>query len=156
MVGAPLRQQTMRIGLPLRITLVLCAVFITTVWNIARAATSIAWSGLLAKYAGQPGPVYIGLTGALFAAVGTAILWAFWHRSGWAPAALIGGSWVYVAWGWADRLVLQGRARANWPFAAVVTAAALVWITAVALDRRNRAYFGKEANGRKLEDDAAS
>lgn len=146
----------MRIGLPLRITLVLCVVLITTVWNVARAATSIVWSGLLTKYAARPGPVYIGLTGTLFAVLGAAILWAFWHRSGWAPIALIGGSWIYVAWGWADRLIFQGQSRANWPFTAVATAVALVWITAVALDGRNRAYFGKEANGRKFEDDAAA
>jgi hypothetical protein len=146
----------MRIGLPLRITLVLGVVLITTVWNVARAATSIAWSGLLAKYAGSPGPVYIGLTGALFAILGGTILSAFWHRSRWAPAALIAGGWIYVAWGWVDRLIFQGQSRANWPFTAVATAAALVWITAVALDRRNRAYFGKETNGRKLEDDAAA
>jgi hypothetical protein len=146
----------MRIGLPLRITLVLGLVLTTTVWNIVRAITSIAWSGLLAKYAAQPGPVYIGLTGTLFAGAGAVILWAFWHRSGWAPAALIGCSWAYVAWGWADRLLFQGESRASWPFAALATAAILLWITAVALDRRNRFYFGREANGRKLEDDKAA
>ncbi|MFN2119481.1 MAG: hypothetical protein ACK2T0_03745 [Anaerolineales bacterium] len=146
----------MRISLPVRITLVLWVVLISTVWNTVRAVTSIAWSGLLAKYAREPGPVYIGLTGALFAIVGGVILWAFWHRSRWAPAALIGGSWIYVAWGWADRLAFQAQSRANWPFAAVATAAGLLWITAVALDRRNRAYFGKEANGRKLKDDTTA
>jgi hypothetical protein len=146
----------MRIGLPLRITLVLLAVLIATAWNIVRAATSIAWGALLAKYAGQPGPLYIGLTGTLFAMVGLAILWAFWRRSGWAPAALIGGSWTYVAWGWLDRLIFQGQSRANWPFAAVATALVLLWVTVVALDRRNRFYFGNEAHGRKLEDDATT
>jgi len=146
----------MRIALPLRITLVLWVVLLTTVWNVVRAVTSIAWTGLLAKFAGEPGPVYIGLTGALFAIGGAVILWAFWHRSAWAPAALIGGSWIYVAWGWADRLAFQDQSRASWPFAAVAAAGALLWITAVALDRRNGAYFGKEANGRKLEDDTAA
>ena len=146
----------MRTGLPLRITLVLWVVLITTVWNVTRVATSIAWSGLLAKYAVQPGPAYVGLTGALFALLGAVILWAFWRRRGWAPAVLVGGSWIYVAWGWADRLIFQDQSRANWPFTAVVTAAALIWITAVAMDKRNRAYFGKEANGRKLEDDATA
>jgi hypothetical protein len=150
------RTTTTRIGLPLRITLVLWVVLITTAWNTARAATSIAWSRLLAKYAAHPGPLYIGLTGAVFALAGAAILWAFWRRAGWAPAALIAGSWIYVAWGWGDRLIFQGQSRTSWPFAAVVTALALLWISAVALDGRNRAYFGKEANGRKFEDDATT
>jgi hypothetical protein len=146
----------MRIGLPLRITLVLGMVLITTAWNIVRAVTSVAWGALLAKYAGEPGPLYIGLTGTLFAGAGAAILWAFWHRSKWAPTALIAGSWVYVAWGWADRLIFQGESRASWPIAALATAGILLWITAVALDRRNRAYFGREANGRQLEDDTTA
>ena len=34
---------------------------------------------------------------------------------------------------------------------AVLTAILLGWTTAVALDKRNQAYFGKEANERKLE-----
>jgi hypothetical protein len=135
----------------MRITLALAVVLITTGWNVTRAITALAWSRLLAKYTGSPGPLYIGLTGAIFGILGGAVLWAFWRRMEWAPGALVGSTWIYVAWSWLDRLLLQTRFRANWPFAAVVTAMVLVWITSVALDRRNRAYFGKEANGRKFK-----
>jgi hypothetical protein len=127
-------------------------VLITTLWNLARAITGFAWSGLLAKYAESPGPWYIGLSGGLFAIAGVGLLWAFLRRSGWAPIALVAATWIYVAWSWSDRLLFQSVTRANWPFAAVITAVALIWMTAVALDKRNRAYFGKEANGRQLKD----
>jgi hypothetical protein len=140
----------MKRSLPLRITLALSVVLITTLWCFTRAVTGFLWSGLLATYAKIPGPWYIGLTGAVFGLVGACILWAFWRRKDWAPVALVGGTWAYVAWSWADRLMFQSQARANWPFAAVVTAVILVWMTAVALDRRNRAYFRKEANGRQF------
>ena len=137
--------------LPLRITLILCVVLSCTAWNLVRLWTGIAWRTPLAMYASEPGPLYVTLSGAAFAAVGLSILWGFWRRASWAPMALLFGAWIYVLWAWADRLIFQTQERANWPFAAVLTAAFLGWATAIALDKRNQAYLGREANEREFQ-----
>jgi hypothetical protein len=141
----------LRPRLPLRITLILCVVLTTTAWNVVRAWTGVSWRVPLDVYARQPGSLYVALTGAAFALLGVAILWGFWRRASWAPRALLLGAWIYVLWVWADRLVFQMQDRSSWPFAAVSTAALLSWTTIVALDKRNQAYLGKEANERRFQ-----
>jgi hypothetical protein len=137
--------------LPLRITLILGVVLFSTAWNIVRAWTGIAWSQPLVSYARHPGPLYVSLSGGAFAVLGSVILWGFGRRVPWAPLALLFGAWIYVLWIWADKLIFQTQERANWPFAAVLTAAFLGWATAVALDKNNQAYLGKEANEREFQ-----
>ena len=150
-MAAGLWTSSCRPPLPLRITLMLCLVLTSTVWNVVRLWTGISWSVPLRTYAPEPGPVYVAVSGGAFALVGSGILWGFWRRASWAPRALLLGAWLYVLWIWADRLVFQTQARSNWPFAAVLTAALLAWTTVVALDKRNQAYLGKEANERRLQ-----
>jgi hypothetical protein len=62
---------------------------------------------------------------------------------------------MYVLWIWADKLIFQTQGRASWPFAAVLTAALLGWATAVALDKDNQAYLGKEANEREFQNQSS-
>jgi hypothetical protein len=138
-----------RSNLPFRITLALCLVLIMTAWNLARLWTSIAWRSTLEIYASSPGPLYIGLTGALWGAVGALLAWATWSRQRWALQALLGASAAYAAWAWADRLMVQAQIGANWPFAILMTVVVLGYVIAVAIDPRNRAYFGKEAHERQ-------
>ena len=135
----------------MRITLILVVVLIITVWNFVRAWTGISWSDALEAYARRPGALYVSLSGGTFALLGSSILWAFLRRLAWAPMALLVGAWTYVLWIWADKLIFQTQERANWPFAAVLTAAFLGWVTAVALDKNNQLYLRKEANERKFQ-----
>jgi hypothetical protein len=142
--------------LPLRITLILLVVLSNTAWNVVRLWTGISWRLPLATYAREPGPFYVVLTGGAFAIAGSGILCGFWRRAPWAPTALLLGAWTYVLWMWADRLIFQAHQRANWPFAAVLTAAFLGWATAIALDTKNQAYLGREANEREFENHSSA
>ena len=129
----------------------LAVVLISTAWNILRVWTGISWSQQLDNYARHPGSMYVALSGGAFAVLGSGILWGFWRRAPWAPMALLFGAWIYVLWLWGDKLIFQTQERANWPFAAVLTAGFLGWATAVALDKNNQAYLGKEANEREFQ-----
>ena len=141
----------LRPRLPFRITLILWVVLTSTAWNVVRVWTGISWRIPLAAYAREPGPLYVAVSGAVFVLLGVSVLWGFWRREWWAARALLLGAWIYVLWVWADRLIFQTQDRSNWPFAAVLTAAFLAWTTIVALDKRNQAYLGKEANERKFQ-----
>jgi hypothetical protein len=138
--------------LPVRITLVLWLVLISTAWNAFRVWGGLEFRGGIEKYASWPGPTYVILTGGLWVACGLAILAAFLRRERWAGKALLVGAMVYVAWLWVDRLAIQPKLPANWPFSLVTNSVLLVITAAVALDPRNRYYLGREAHEREEQD----
>jgi len=142
--------------LPARITLALGLVLITAAWNLIRLWSSLTLGGVLQKYAPRPGPAYIGITGAIAAGLSFVLLWGFWRRAGWAPPALLGGAIGYSAWIWLDRLIFQPGLYSGWQFSLLLTVALLAYVAAVALDPRNRFYFGREAHEREDEDRATA
>jgi hypothetical protein len=129
--------------LPLRITLLLCLVLIITAWNLVRLLTSIGWRDTLETYDSYPGPIYIGLTGALWTLAGLFILWSFIKSAYWTRNAILISSFVYVIWFWMDRIFVQSQLRANWPFDLLATIILLGFISAVVLDPHNQIYFLK-------------
>ncbi|HEY5984672.1 MAG TPA: hypothetical protein VIU38_14495 [Anaerolineales bacterium] len=130
----------------------LVLVLITTAWNVQRVCSSIAYRAELVKYAPVPGPIYIGVSGAAAAILGGVIMWAAWTRRSSAPKLLLAGALGYTAWVWLDRLAFQQPLSSSWPFSLSVTALLLAYVTALALDPRNRYYFGKEAHEREEQD----
>ena len=115
--------------------------------------SSVALAGVLQEYAPRPGPAYIGITGAVFAGLGLALVWGFWRRAGWAPPALLAAAIGYAAWSWMDRLFLQpGALQSGRQFSLAITILLLAFVAAVALDPRNRSYFGREAHEREGQD----
>ena len=143
-------------SLPFRITLCALLVLITTMLNLVRLGTSVSWAGVLQSYAPRPGAIYIGLSGAIWALAGGAILWGLWRRKPWALSALLAGSWLYAAWVWIDRVLLQGGGSSNWRFTLIWTSLLLGLMTAVALDPHNQRFFGKEAHERESQDPPSS
>jgi len=137
--------------LPARTTIALWLVLITTAWSLTRLWSGVIWREVLDQYAPWPGPLYISASGAAWAAAGLALTWGFWRRKGWTPAALLASALGFAGWSWADRLLVQYRVSANWPFSLVVTVVILGFIASVALDPRNRFYFGKEAHERESQ-----
>ena len=131
-------------------------VLIAVLWNVIRLWSSLALAGALNRYAPWPGAAYIGVTGAAFVGLGALVLWGFWRRRAWAPRALLGASLGYAAWSWLDRWIFQSRWMFAWQFSALITGLLLAYIAAVALDPRNRLYFGKEAHDRQRQDRSAS
>lgn len=140
-----------RFPLPFRITLLAFLVLTTTAWNAVRMITSFTWRAAIQTYAPYPGTVYIGLTGAMWTLVGLSVFWGIWQRAAWAlRGALIAAS-AYSIWLWMDRFLIQARVPGNWPFALLANFVVLGFITAVTLDRRNQAHFGKEAHERDFQ-----
>lgn len=127
-------------------------VLITAAWNMLRVWSSVRLAPELAHYSAYPGPVYIGVTGAVSALCAVGVAWGLWRRAIWAPSGLFIGALIYAAWIWIDRLVLQANPGQGCGFGAVVTLLLLGFTTAVGLDPRNRQYFGKEAHEREEQE----
>jgi hypothetical protein len=91
-------------------------------------------------------PVYLFLTGLLWAGLGFPLAWGVWR--GWrvayylSPVILLG----YTLYFWADRLLLSGfrERQENWPFAAALNIIILVWSLWVLTRPKARAYFGEK------------
>ena len=132
---------------PFRVTLLSLAVLMLTVWNLFRAWTAFAWWGVLAEFIPKSGPLYIGLTGILWSALGLVLVWGLDGGRPWAPRLALGAGPVYTVWYWTDRLVLQTE-RANWPFILFVNLLVLVLIVVI----YKSDFFQREAYERKFED----
>jgi hypothetical protein len=132
--------------------LLLWLVLIITALNVVRLITAIAWRGPLASYMPVPGPVYVAVTGAIWALTGLFVLWSFWrgrYRTRWVLLIAAGS---YAAWVWVDRLFVQAEPRADWLFTLLATILLLGYMAAVVLDPRNESYFRKETYERKPEE----
>jgi hypothetical protein len=136
---------------PFRITLVTWLVLSTTVWNVVRVWTSIHWRGALQTYAPTPGALYIGASGAFWAVVGATGLWGILRRRIWAIKMVLVAAWVYAAWAWADRLLLQGGGPASWQFALTATILLLAFVTAVTMGAQGNIDHSKEDYEREPE-----
>jgi hypothetical protein len=131
---------------PFHVTPLLWTVLSLTGWNFFRVWTAIAWSGILAEFTPQPGPLYIGISGAIWSVVGLVLVWAILWAKKWTPRLLVGSAAAYTLWYWIDRLVLQTQ-RDNWPFTLAVNL--LILILVVITTQSN--YFQREAYERKSE-----
>lgn len=136
---------------PLGITLLLGLVLIITVLSVVRLLTAIWWRSALASYLSIPLVLYVGLSGAAWTLAGCFVLWCMWRRARYSRQIVLIAAGSYAAWGWADRLLVQSGAGANWLFALVGTVILLAFVAIVVLDPRNLPYFRKESHDRKSE-----
>ncbi len=118
-------------------------VLIITAWNMVRLVTSVAWQKTLETFAPYPGPLYIGITGAIWTLLGLFLLWGFIRGARWTRVGFLTGGVVYSAWVWADRLFIQTQLRANWPFDLLVMILLLGYTGVIVLDPHNQIYFMK-------------
>jgi hypothetical protein len=110
---------------------------------MVRLVTSMAWQNTLETFAPYPGPLYIGISGAIWTLSGLFLLWGFIRGARWNRVGFLIGGLVYSAWVWADRLFVQTQLRANWPFDLLVTILLLAYTGVIVLDPHNQIYFMK-------------
>jgi hypothetical protein len=123
--------------------MLLWLVLIITAWNIVRLITSFAWRDTLETFAPRPGPLYIGVTGAIWTLSGLFLIWGFIRGARWTRLALWAAGVVYSGWVWTDKLLVQTQLRANWPFDLVATILLLGYTSVIVLDPHNQIYFMK-------------
>jgi len=133
-----------RHALPFRVTVLLWMVLTLTVWNALRLWTAFAWRERLAEFASVPGPVYIGITGAIWLILGSLVLWSLWMATRWRRMLVLASALLYTVWYWGDRLLFQ-PGRADWLFSAVVNLLLLLHV----FYALNSDYFRREAHERQ-------
>lgn len=139
---------------PYGVTLLALGVLSITVLNLVRFIMAIRSWQFLDELPGVS-PLYLTLTGFIWALTGMALFWSLWRGMGWAPRLMQAVMLTYAAYYWLDRIFLAERAASslqesagvflplNWPFTITVTALLMgftVWI----LSRTDtKAFFGE-------------
>lgn len=130
---------------PLGVTWFALLVLIFAGLHLLRLVQTVQYWDMLAALL-PISPIYLFLTGLLWAALGFPLAWGLWR--GWrlayflSPVILLG----YSLYFWADRLLLSGfsERQENWPFAAALNIIILIWSLWVLTRPRAKAYFGEK------------
>ena len=136
---------------PFRLVPLLILMSTLTIWQAVRLLTSIAWRDTLGRYTPDPGPTYIGATGALWTVVGLFLLWSFWRGKRWTRRAILIAAGLYAIWIWTDRILMQAQLRANFPFDLLITFIFLFYTVVIVLDPHNQIYFEREIYERESQ-----
>ncbi|KAA3644578.1 MAG: hypothetical protein DWQ07_14255 [Chloroflexi bacterium] len=134
---------------PLSVTWLALGVLSLSVLQFIRFGMSLANWEFLAQQALSVSPLYLALTGLLWALPSLVVAWSLWFRKRWADRAAIWGAVAFSIYYWLDRLLL-GRSEAaesNMPFAIgmnIILLAIIVWVVQRA---RRRNYFGEVHDG---------
>lgn len=137
---------------PLSVTILLIGVLIITVINLVRFVLSIRNWGFLSTRL-EISPLYLSLTGLIWAVAGATLLWGLWRVKIWAPRLMQAIALTYALYYWLDLIFLKdhpadgmsGGVRAilpiNWPFSAGVTVASLVYVAWTLGRTKVKTYF---------------
>jgi hypothetical protein len=125
---------------PLSVTILSVIVLCITSWNAIRIYGALVNWDILREFGASP--VYIMVSGVLWAAVGLWLAYATWTGKRRAFGAGLVSAALYLAWYWLDRLVMQPAPAPNLAFSAIVSAVLLVYVVISLIV--SRAFFDKE------------
>lgn len=152
---------------PFSVTLLALGVLIITVVNLARFILSLRYWSFLASQSG-PSPIYLAVSGLVWAATGGLLLWGLWKPASWAPRLVEAGALTYALYFWLDLLFVRDHPVSSaplairailpthWPFSAGLTVVCLVYIVWMLGRSKVKAYFGQpgdETNPSPVKDD---
>jgi hypothetical protein len=129
---------------PIRVTILAILVLIFALLNMLRLGESIYFWKTLLEYGTQP--LYLALSGFIWAIVGLLLVWGVWMGGRWAWLSTVIGAVVYAAWYWLDRLFLQ-QPHTNGIFSLISTVVMLLFVYLILFSSRARHYFQKETHG---------
>jgi hypothetical protein len=98
-----------------------------------RLEQAIQHGALLVSFGGAGLPVYVGISGFIWGAIGLPVIWALWRRATWGYLGVWMGALAYPLLYWLDHFFASHSpvGLANWIFAAGMSIAWLlfVWFT---------------------------
>jgi hypothetical protein len=127
---------------PFRVTLLAIGVLTITGLYLLRLVETVRQWKFLSSLAGVS-PVYLALTGLIWASVGLPLFWGLWRGHAKAARLVPGSLLVFALYYWLDRIWIANRAISltNWPFTAVLTAIGLAYTFWALRTRASRNYF---------------
>jgi hypothetical protein len=126
---------------PVFVTLLSVLVLTLTVWNGVRCYSALTSWSLLQELEAHPGPLYIALTGLIWAASGLALFRGLWLGRSWARPAAWFYIGLYLAYFWLDRFFFRPDERTQNYVLLLVLQLAVVGVTGIALSTSSGKTF---------------
>lgn len=130
---------------PFRVSLLLSLLMLFTAWNVLRAQNALARGALFLQYGGLRAFLPAALGGIFWALAGIFLLWSVFKWKRWAGKACRLAAAAYLAFYWAERLLLQAP-RPNWMFAVIVQVTLFVFILFATKSLLREAYEREPQN----------
>jgi hypothetical protein len=127
---------------PIRVTLLAVGVLTITSLHLLRLVEAVQQWQFLKSLTGVS-PVYLALTGLIWASAGLLLFWGLWRGHARAVRFAPGYLLVFTLYYWLDRIFIANRAisLANWPVTALLTIVGLAYTFWALRARASRNYF---------------
>ena len=131
-----------RTSRPIRVTLLAAGVLTITSLYLLRLVEAVRQWQFLTGLTGVS-PVYLALTGLIWASAGLLLFWGLWRGHARAARFAPGYLLVFALYYWLDRIFIANRAisLANWPVTAALTIVGLAYTFWALRARASRNYF---------------
>ncbi len=127
---------------PIPVTLLAWGVLILTMFNAVRFGSAVAQWDMIVSLMERPGPIYIAVTGLIWALCWLIVFLGLWFGSRWARHMALIMAILYSSYYWIDRLIYQSEvARKNLAFSLSVTIFFLISTAVIMLLPGSRKYF---------------
>jgi hypothetical protein len=124
---------------PFGVTLLLWLVLSLSAWGVIRLLAALRWWDVLNEFGASLSPLYLSITGAGWAIVGSVLLWGLFSGRPWTRLAIPLSIFIWLMGYWVERMFFESS-RANLPFALMVSVL-LFGITLVSVLHRKTKKF---------------
>mgnify|MGYP006971720751 CR=1 FL=1 len=127
---------------PFPVTLLAWGVLILTMFNAVRFGSAVAQWDRIVSFMERPGPIYIAVSGLIWALGWLIVFLGLWFGSRWARQITLSMAILYSIYYWIDQLIYQSEvARKNLSFSLSVTIFFLTSTAIILLLPGSRKYF---------------
>ena len=125
---------------PFGVTLFLWMVLSLSVWGLLRFFAVQAWRGVLTEFHASLSPLYLSITGIVWAVVGVILLWSIWAGKRWAYPTIPISIAIWLVEYWIERIFFEAP-RANLPFMIAISFVLLAITLASTFNRKTKNFL---------------
>jgi hypothetical protein len=125
---------------PIEVKILTVAIACLGLWNSVRIVQVIFFWDYFSRYYIRSGPLYLGISGGIWAVIGFILAWASWQGKPWAWGAMLGTTAGYGLWMMADRFLLQ-EAHQNEPFVAMIEIVLFLFLILLLFSGNVRGFY---------------
>jgi hypothetical protein len=125
---------------PFGVTLLLWMVLCLSAWGLLRFFAALNWRDILSQYHASLSPLYLSITGAVWAVAGAVLLWSIWAGKRWSHRAIPVTIALWLLQYWIERIFFQSP-RANLPFMIALSMLLLLVTLVCTFNRKTKNFL---------------
>jgi hypothetical protein len=125
---------------PFGVTLFLWMVLSLSAWGLLRLLAAQSWQDVLAQYHASLSPLYLSITGTVWAVAGAVLLWSIWAGKRWSHPAIPISIALWLVEYWIERIFFEAQ-RANLPFTMLLSIILMAITLASTFNRKTKRFL---------------